>query len=354
MNQDQTTLRTIEWVGGLDGHVALIDQTLLPTELRVIKVRDAGNLRECIRRLAVRGAPAIGIAGAMGLVLGVRDDQENQRSAFLKHVSEVRDYIATARPTAVNLAWALDRMVRCAQRNSAAGVRGIKLALLAEARAIRDEDAEMCRAIGQHGLSLIREGCGVLTHCNAGGLATAEYGTALAPMYAAHERGRKFRVYADETRPLLQGSRLTAWELGRAGIDVTLICDSTAAVVMRDKKVDLVITGADRIAANGDTANKIGTYGVAMLAQAHNVPFYVAAPSSTFDLSIPDGSKIPIEERDPDEVRKGMGRQTAPEDVACYSPAFDVTPANLIRGIITEKGVIQPVTREKITALLNA
>jgi methylthioribose-1-phosphate isomerase len=193
----------------------------------------------------------------------------------------------------------------------------------------------------------------VLTHCNAGGLATAEYGTALAPMYTAHEKGRKFRVYADETRPLLQGSRLTAWELGQAGIDVTLICDSMAAVVMREKKVDLVITGADRIAANGDTANKIGTYGVALLAQAHSIPFYVAAPSSTFDLSIADGSKIPIEERDPDEIRKGMGRQTAPEEVACYSPAFDVTPASLIRGLITEKGLIQPVTREKIAAQIG-
>ncbi|MCK4660409.1 MAG: S-methyl-5-thioribose-1-phosphate isomerase, partial [Phycisphaerae bacterium] len=252
--------------------------------------------------------------------------------------------------TAVNLFWAIDRMTRCAKAHAEQDIAGRKEALLAEAKAIRDEDAAMCRRIGEHGAALIADGFGLLTHCNAGALATAEYGTALAPMYIAHAQGRSFRVFADETRPLLQGARLTAWELGQAGIDVTLICDSMAAVVMRAGWVDLVITGADRIAANGDTANKIGTYGLAVLAQAHGIPFYVAAPSSTFDLAVPDGEGIPIEERDPDEIRRGMGRQTAPEEIPCYNPAFDVTPAHLIRGIITERGLIQPVSRESLAA----
>jgi methylthioribose-1-phosphate isomerase len=224
----------------------------------------------------------------------------------------------------------------------------LKRAMLREAQRIRDEDAATCRAIGQAGERLIRDGTRVLTHCNAGGLATAEYGTALAPMFCAFEKGRRFKVYADETRPLLQGSRLTAWELFHAGIDVTVICDNMAGSVMRDHAVDLVITGADRIAANGDTANKIGTYGLAVLAAAHHVPFYVAAPRSTFDLTIRSGSEIPIEERSPEEIRRGFGSLTAPEQVPCYCPAFDVTPAELIRGIITEKGILEPVNADRI------
>jgi len=224
----------------------------------------------------------------------------------------------------------------------------LKQDMLAEAQAIRDEDAATCRAIGDHGVHLIPDGATVITHCNAGGLATAEYGTALAPMFRAHELGRKFKVFADETRPLLQGSRLTAWELSEAGIDVTVQCDNMAGHLMRARRGDVVITGADRIAANGDSANKIGTYGLAVLAQAHGVPFYVAAPRSTFDLSLADGSAIPIEERSEEEVRRGFGRLTAPEGVPCYCPPFDVTPASLIRGIITEVGVVSPVTREGI------
>jgi len=224
----------------------------------------------------------------------------------------------------------------------------LKEALLAEAQAIRDEDAALCRAIGESGQHLIQNGASILTHCNAGGLATSEYGTALAIMYAAHERGRRFRVYADETRPLLQGARLTAWELSRAGIDVTVICDNMAAQLMQKGRIQLVVTGADRIARNGDTANKIGTYSVAVLAEAHNVPFYVAAPQSTFDLSIADGSEIPIEIRSEDEVSKGFGRVTVPEGVQCYNPAFDVTPARLISGIITEKGIIGSLSAERI------
>ena len=350
---ESNPIRPIEWVGGLDGYVALIEQTLLPGEFKIIRVEDVETMWDAIRRLAVRGAPAIGIAAAMGAVLGMRGCDEGDEAGFRRRLTEVCDYLRTSRPTAVNLFWALERMVKCADDHRGRGVAEISKALLSEAQAIRDEDAAMCRKIGEHGAPLITDGCGVLTHCNAGALATAEYGTALAPMYVAHKLGRAFRVYADETRPLLQGARLTTWELGRAGIDVTLICDSTAAVVMREGKVDLVITGADRIAANGDTANKIGTYGLAVLADAHGIPFYVAAPSSTFDLPLADGEGIPIEERDPDEIRRGMGRQTAPDGVSCYSPAFDVTPARLIRGIITERGLIEPVSGASVSATLG-
>jgi len=346
--------RTIEWVGPLDGFVRMIDQTRLPVELVMLECRDVETMWEAIRHLRVRGAPAIGIAAAMGVVLGVRHYAGSDRAGFLSRLEEVRTYLASSRPTAVNLFWALDRMRRLALAADDTDVSTLKLALLQEAKRIRDEDAAMCRAIGEHGESLIRPGGGVLTHCNAGALATAEWGTALAPLYVAHERGRPFRVYADETRPLLQGSRLTAWELRQAGIDVTLLCDSMAGSLMHTGKVDLVITGADRIAANGDTANKIGTYSMAVLAREHGIPFYVAAPSSTFDLGIGDGSDIPIEERDPDEIRRGFGCLTAPEGVACYSPAFDVTPARLITGIITERGLIDPVNRERIAETVGA
>jgi methylthioribose-1-phosphate isomerase len=243
-------------------------------------------------------------------------------------------------------------MRRRARSTGVADVPAIKLALLEEAKRIRDEDAEMCRAIGRHGEPLIKSGSSVLTHCNAGWLATAEYGTALAPLYAAHRMGRSFRVFASETRPLLQGSRLTAWELRQAGIDVTLICDNMAGALMQEGQVDLILAGADRIAANGDVANKIGTYGLAVLGGAHEIPFYVAAPISTFDLSVSDGSEIPIEQRAPDEIRCGFGRVTAPDDVPCYNPAFDITPAGLIRGIITNRGIIQPVDRKTIVEMV--
>ena len=335
--------RTIEWIGGLDGCVSMIDQTQLPTELVKFSCHDTETMWQAIRGLRVRGAPAIGIAAAMGAVLGVRDFMEPDRNALLARLDDVCDYLSTARPTAVNLSWALERMRKRAWAIETNELDAIKLALLDEAKRIRDEDAEMCRAIGRHGEPLIKPGAAVLTHCNAGSLATAEYGTALAPLYTAHEMGRAFQVYVTETRPLLQGSRLTAWELQHAGIEVTILCDSMVGALMQEGKVDLVITGADRIAANGDAANKIGTYSVAVLARSHGVPFYVAVPSSTFDLAIPDGSKIPIEERDPDEIRCGFGKPTAPPDVPCYSPAFDVTPAGLIHAIITEYGLIQPV-----------
>ena len=339
---------TIEWLGGVEGCARLIDQTLLPTEFRQIECKSVEAMWEAIKVLRVRGAPAIGIAAAFGTVLGIQKSTAAAFEDFLRELSTATDYLATSRPTAVNLFWALERMKRVAEENRFMTIPLLKERLLDEALAILEEDKATCRAIGRHGAPLIPDGGGVLTHCNAGGLATADYGTALAVMFAAHERGKRFRVFADETRPLLQGARLTAWELMQAGIDVTLICDNMAAVVMRQGKVNLVVVGADRIAANGDTANKIGTYGVAILAREHGVPFYVAAPVSTFDLSLPSGEGIPIEERKPEEVTHGFGRQTAPNGVKVYNPAFDVTPARYIAGIVTERGVISPLNEETI------
>jgi methylthioribose-1-phosphate isomerase len=345
--------KTLDWIGGLDGYLRMIDQTRLPVELVEIDCRDIETVWEAIKVLRVRGAPAIGVAAAYGVCLGVQKVIGADEATFFQRLHEAADYLATSRPTAVNLFWALERMKRAAK-----GLRGrptpeIAAALLEEARSIHEEDRQMCRAIGRHGAELLRDGQGVLTHCNAGGLATSDYGTALAVFYAAAEAGKTLHVFADETRPLLQGARLTAWELQQRGIDVTVICDNMAAQVMREGKVQAVVAGADRIAANGDTANKIGTYGVAILAAAHNIPFYIAAPSSTFDLSIASGDEIPIEQRDPREVTHGFGRQTVPEGVAVYNPAFDVTPADRIAAIICERGVIRPVNRETIASMLR-
>jgi len=347
------TPRTIEWIGGVDGFVRLIDQTLLPTELRYLDCHDVQTLWEAIKLLRVRGAPAIGVAGAMGVMLGVRGSAARSFDELRADLKTAANYLRSSRPTAVNLFWAIDRMERTADEHRTLSVPQLVERLLAEAQAIVDEDRQMCRAIGRFGAELIGDGDGVLTHCNAGGLATSDYGTALACMFSAHEQGKSFHVFVDETRPLLQGARLTAWELIEHGIDATLICDNMAASVMKQGRVKLVITGADRIAANGDTANKIGTYGVAVLARAHNIPFYVAAPSSTFDLSIPNGDTIPIEERDPREVTHGFGRQTAPAGVNVFNPAFDVTPAELVHAIVTEKGVIRPVNAEAIRRVLG-
>jgi methylthioribose-1-phosphate isomerase len=347
--------RTIQWIGDAGGFIRLIDQTLLPGVLEYRDCYTAEEVWEAIRKLCVRGAPAIGIAGAMGIVLGVREYLEHGQERFLKRLQEVCDYLATSRPTAVNLFWAIDRMRSLALKLSGQRSPGeIHEALLREALAIEEEDRRMCRAIGAQGASLIGDQSGVLTHCNAGGLATADYGTALAVLFAAHEQGKQIHVFADETRPLLQGARLTAWELLQHGVDVTLICDSMAAQVMKEGRVQAVIVGADRIAANGDTANKIGTYGVALLAKAHDIPFYVAAPSSTFDLSLASGDAIPIEQREPAEVTHGFGKQTAPEGVRVYNPAFDVTPHPLITAIITEKGIIRPVTAENLRSVLTS
>lgn len=344
-------VKPVDW---RNGQLFILDQTLLPRECCEAELPTVRAVWDAIRRLRVRGAPAIGVCAAYGVIVGMREQKPRDGEAAVAAADAAADYLATARPTAVNLFWALDRM-RAAARGISAGTPadGVVEALEREADAIFAEDDAMCRAIGAYGAPLITEGAGLLTHCNAGGLATSGYGTALAPMFAAHAAGRKFHVFTDETRPLLQGARLTAWELQQAGIPVTLICDNMAAVVMRDRRVNLAIVGADRIAANGDTANKIGTYGVAVLARAHGIPFYVAAPSSTFDLALDSGEAIPIEERDPLEITCGFGIQTAPDDIGVYNPAFDVTPAELIAGIITEKGIITEPDRAKIAQLIG-
>jgi methylthioribose-1-phosphate isomerase len=345
--------RPIRWE---EGALSIIDQTLLPVELRYIPLESLSAVWEAIKKLRVRGAPAIGICAAFGVLVGIEEKDSANTEAAWNAVQEGAEYLATSRPTAVNLFWALDRMRLAGEKAHDQGVAldEFRQLLEAEARAVYEEELAACVAIGEHGEALLPEGCGALTHCNAGGLATIDYGTALAPMVKAHEMGRTIHVFADETRPLLQGSRLTAWELAERGIDVTVICDNMAAQVMREGKVDLVIVGADRIAANGDAANKIGTYGVSVLAAAHNVPFYVAAPSSTFDHTLATGLEIPIEERGAKEITHGFGSQTAPEGAKVYNPAFDVTPAEKIAGIITEKGILRPPFNEAILRLQSS
>ncbi len=320
------------------GTLRLLDQTLLPEDVCYVELNQTEAIFDAIRRLVVRGAPAIGCAAALGVaaVLNAAGKPD------LKLAEATAARLAESRPTAVNLFWALDRTIRYLHDHPGTDIRE---AALEAALAILTEDIAMCRAIGTHAQTLIPAQCGILTHCNAGALATADYGTALAPVYVAQEAGKQVTVYSDETRPLLQGSRLTAWELTRAGVPVVTICDNMAAQVMRENTVPLVIVGADRSAANGDTAPKIGTYGVAILARYHRIPFYVAAPYSTFDLTLASGAEIPIEQRGGDEIRCGMGKWTAPRDVAVYNPAFDVTPAELIAGFITERGILLPPFR---------
>jgi methylthioribose-1-phosphate isomerase len=342
---------TIRWSGGTDGHLVLLDQTQLPWETIYLQCRTAEDVWQAIKRLSVRGAPAIGVAAAYGVCVGVNEGRD---------FDKVCDYLATSRPTAVNLFWALERMRRVGRAYSG-GSRGarpiLRETLLAEARAIDEEDKGMCAAMGRHGADLLAslpDGAGILTHCNAGALVSGSGdGTALAVIFELARRGKRPQVWADETRPLLQGARLTMWELMQWGIDCTLICDSVAAQVMREGRIQAVITGADRIAANGDTANKIGTFSVATLARVFKIPFYVAAPASTFDLSIATGAEIPIEERAAEEITCGFGRQTAPDGARVYNPAFDVTPAELIAGIITDRGVVQPVNVATISKTLR-
>lgn len=331
-------LEPIRWN---EGTLELLDQRLLPEQTVYLNLNTVQEVWDAIRNLAVRGAPAIGIAAAFGVVLGVQrfpGPPTALADEALRHAA----HLATSRPTAVNLFWALDRMKERAKAlaSSVGSTHEAVLALLAEAKQIQAEDIETNRRIGEHALNLFKDGMGVLTHCNAGGLATSKYGTALAPFYLALEQGIALKVYADETRPVLQGARLTAFELQQAGVDVTLITDNMAAHVMSKGWVQAVIVGTDRVAANGDVANKIGTYGVAVLAKAHNIPFYVACPMSTIDLSTPTGESIPIEERHADEVTLGFGKRTAPEGVKVYNPAFDITPSELVTAIITEKGIV--------------
>jgi methylthioribose-1-phosphate isomerase len=348
-------VQAVKWVGAIDGYLELIDQRKLPAEFVKLRCRDVDQLAEAIKTLAVRGAPAIGVAAAYGPVLALQKlSAANDLQEALAAVSQTCEKLASTRPTAVNLFWALDRSRRSveqfAKSFAQATLRELREHILAEANAIHEEDADMCRRIGQNGQGYIRQGAGILTHCNAGALATGGQGTALSVLYEAHKKGTKFRVYADETRPLLQGARLTAWELKQAEIDVTVICDNMAGWLMKQGRIDAVITGADRIAANGDVANKIGTYSLSILTRRHGIPFYVAAPSSTFDLSLKSGSDIPIEQRAAEEITKWADRQIAPDGVDTYNPAFDVTEAENITAIITERGVIEGPDAAKVAA----
>ena len=333
-----------------EGRLKLLDQRRLPREERWLELHSAEEVAGAIREMVVRGAPAIGIAAAYGLYLGIRDFQGDQKD-FFKTLEEKGKLLIQSRPTAVNLPWAVHRIKKSLPLGKKHSVDFLKNLVLKEAEAIYKEDQALCRLIGKYGARLFREGDSVLTHCNAGGLATSGFGTALAPFYTLKEQKKKFSVYATETRPLLQGARLTAWELTKSGIPCTLICESAVATLMHQKKIQKVVVGADRIAANGDTANKIGTYGIALSAHAHRIPFYVAAPVSTFDRSLPSGDKIPIEARRPEEVTEGFGKRTAPPGIRVENPAFDVTPHGLITAFITNQGVIKPPFHKNLKVL---
>lgn len=332
-------------------YIKLLDQTALPEREVYLNITSIEEMYDAIKRLAVRGAPAIGIAAAYGLALSLNQFDTDNPMGFIQKLEEDKAYLEKSRPTAVNLFWALDRMKACAFRNVSDKIPVIKQKLLEEAAKIQDEEKESCVRIGEHLLSMLKVGTGVLTHCNAGGIATVQYGTALAPILLGQERGIHFKVYADETRPLMQGARLTSWELLNAGVDVTLITDNMAGMVMAQGKIQAVVVGCDRIAANGDTANKIGTYSVAVLAAYHQIPFYVAAPVSTIDSNTLTGEDIVIEERPFEEVTNGFGKRTAPENVKVYNPAFDVTPSDLITAIVTNYGVLYPPFSESIARL---
>ncbi|MCX7918240.1 MAG: S-methyl-5-thioribose-1-phosphate isomerase [bacterium] len=332
-------IKTLEWI---DNKLRLIDQTMLPEVEGYIECQTKEEVFEAIQQMRVRGAPAIGIAAAFGVVLGLFHSQTTDYRSFRQEAEQVIHYLRLARPTAVNLFNALNRMQQVIEQNKNMEVADIKIALLTEAKMILEDEKRASQQMGDFGAQLLPQECTILTHCNAGALATAEYGTALAVIYRAVEQGKIIKVYADETRPLLQGARLTCWELMRAGIDVTLICDNMAASLMRKKLIDYIFVGADRIARNGDTANKIGTYNLAVLAKYHGIPFYIVAPTSTIDNNIPDGEYIPIEERAPEEITQWGNRRIAPNNVKVYNPAFDVTPAALITGWITEEGLRQP------------
>jgi methylthioribose-1-phosphate isomerase len=333
-------IQAVRWSPRGDA-VRIIDQRLLPGEYLERDLRTVDEVIDAMATLAVRGAPAIGVAAALGLVASLGDFAHEDSRTLRERVQAHANLIASARPTAVNLAWALDRMTARAGALPAATVPALLAALREEATAILDEDRRMCEAIGRHGLALVPDGARVLTHCNAGALATAGIGTALAPVYAAHAEGRRVSVFAGETRPLLQGARLTAWELARAGIPVTVLTDGMAASVMRAGEIDVVLVGADRVAANGDVANKIGTYAIAVAARHHGIPFYVCAPWSTIDRATPDGAAIVIEQRHADEVRHLGGVSLAAPAAAVRNPAFDVTPADLITGVVTDRGVFR-------------
>ena len=341
-------IATIEWE---NGKVKIIDQTKLPHEFVRIYCPDVKTLKEAISSLKVRGAPALGIAGAFGVVLGIQNSPTTDFPTFARELEEVIDYLGSSRPTAVNLFWALRRMRDCAEKNKDREIPQVKRALEEEALQIMEEDRIRSRQMAKKGSSLLKDGDRVLTHCNAGALATADYGTALGVIYRAEEEGKKVTVYADETRPLLQGARLTAWELLQGGVEVTLICDNMAGDLMQRGKIDKVLVGADRVAANGDVANKIGTYTLAVLAKENEIPFYVVCPISSIDLQILSGSKIPIEGRDSREVTHFAGKRVAPNGVKVYNPAFDITPAHYITAIVTERQIFRSPYKETLGEL---
>ncbi|MBN1233691.1 MAG: S-methyl-5-thioribose-1-phosphate isomerase [Candidatus Coatesbacteria bacterium] len=327
--------------------VHLIDQTLLPSEEKVISITDYTDLAEAIKKLKVRGAPAIGVAGAFGMALASTYSKKTDKTDFLKEMAEAGDIIAATRPTAVNLFWALKKISDVIMENKDREIVEIKRLILEKALQIWKDDIDICNSIGKNASVLFRSGDRILTHCNAGSLATVKYGTALAGVYYAFNEGKSIEVYADETRPLLQGARLTSWELNKSGIPVTVLCDNMSASLISRGKINKIIVGADRIAANGDTANKIGTFGLAIIARYHNIPFYVAAPLSTFDFELTDGSKIPIEQRSSEELSYFNKKRIIPEGVRIYNPAFDVTPSNLISAWISEKGIAEKAEKFK-------
>ncbi len=336
-----------------DDTFVVLDQTLLPTQIHYLKLTSAQQVWEAIKMLRVRGAPAIGIAAAFGMYLGLRDLKSEIWQTFRVKAQTCADYLNSARPTAVNLRWAVERMLKLIDDHCHLSISEVLNLLLNEAQKMIDEDNRICKAIGQHGVKILKNNHTVLTHCNAGGLATARYGTALAPIYTAHHQGMHIAVFANETRPLLQGARLTAFELQRAGIPVTLICDNMTATVMAQRKVDIVIVGADRVTTSGDFANKIGTYGVAILAKEHGIPFYCATPLSSIDLRLSHGNQIPIEERPSDEITHSLGKQIAPDHVQVFNPAFDVTPHRYVTAFITENGMVYPPFDQNLRALFS-
>ncbi|NGP88241.1 S-methyl-5-thioribose-1-phosphate isomerase [Fodinibius halophilus] len=350
MSNTDTIVESIEW---RDDHVRILDQTYLPNREVYSDIRDVGRMWEAIKKLRVRGAPAIGIAAAYGFYLGIKELPENAFESFWVEVERVADYLETARPTAVNLHWALERLKTTIQAHKDKDISEIKDIVLETAKTIHAEDKRTCKKIGENGVELVPKEARILTHCNTGSLATGQYGTALSVIFHAHEEGNKLQVWVDETRPLLQGSRLTSWELMNAEIPMKLITDSTAGSLIRRGEVDMVIVGADRVASNGDTANKIGTYPLAVLANENDVPFYVAVPLSTIDIELENGEDIPIEERDGDEIASFNDSKVAPKKVETYNPAFDVTPHRYVTAFITEEGIIKPDFDENFKALFE-
>lgn len=346
MTQKEAPFQSIRWEGD---HLVILDQTYLPDREIYINLDSTGQIWEAIKKLRVRGAPAIGISGAYGFYLGIRELPETNFKSFQSEYQRVAEYLNSSRPTAVNLSWATKRIMTTLFAQKEKPISELKEIALKTAITIHNEDRRMCKSIGEHGVDVVPGDARILTHCNTGGLATGEYGTAFSVILHAHQAGKLNKVWIDETRPLLQGARLTTWELQKAGIPFELNIDSAAAFLMQQGKVDMVITGADRITRNGDTANKIGTYSLAVLAKNHSIPFYIAAPYSTIDMNLASGDEVDIEYRESDEVVYFGNKKTAPDKVKVYNPAFDITPSELITGFITEKGIIEPEFEKNFT-----